>query len=201
MANNCRTASRSTLQERTIDTRVWTFFSRLCFVTGLACSAPAALDDAIQAEVERPELVSDAARDPYLAGFKITFDARFTNRSENPVDIPDRDRGPDGASWITVISVESQQQDGSWRFVVNPGVLMWKSDTKFVPCKSLRPKETAEVENVSNRFVIFRGPLAGLGPKPTVRFNLVLACRQQDGTLHSKSVDTDPFVLSIPSRP
>src|SRR2546426_477227 len=98
--------------------------SRLCFAATLACTLIAAtLDDDIQAELERPQLVLDSTRTTSLAGFTLLYDVRFTNRSENSADFPDRDMGSDRASWITLLSVQSQQANGSWNFVVNPGTL------------------------------------------------------------------------------
>jgi hypothetical protein len=130
------------------------------------------------------------------------FDARFTNQSKTPVDIPDLDASRGGVVGIELHGVESQQNDGSWRVVVPGGMLGWKIDTVFADCKSLGPNETAEVKRVSRPFVVFKSNLKGLeGPRATLRLYLVLPCKQRDGKVISKTVRTDPFVLSIPPLP
>lgn len=172
----------------------------LSFVAALIPTLSAATDDAVRVEVERPQLVVDdtITQSPNLAGFKLSFDARFTNLSKTPVDIPDLDELRGGVVGITLNGVESQQSDGSWRFVVPGGTLLWKGDTVFADCKSLRPNETAEMKGVSDQLAIYKSNLGGLGPKATLRLTLVLSCKQQDAL---KTVKTNPFVLSIPSLP
>jgi hypothetical protein len=170
----------------------------LCLLTTLAAWVPLSaspLDEAIQVEVQRAQIGLERET-PEFATFKLGFDLRLTNRSENPVSIPERESGPDGASWKTLLSMQSQQKDGSWKFLISPGQLVWKGDTKFVLCKSLRPKETLEIRNVSNIVGVFKTELAGLDPRPTVRIDFVLTCRQQDGQVLVKNVVTEPFVLT-----
>jgi hypothetical protein len=157
--------------------------------------------DAIQAEVQSPELVSNQTQTGPLASFTLSFDARLTNRSEDPVEIPEPNRVPDGTAWVALRWVQSQESDGAWKFVVGPGLLMWPSDAKFAPCKSLGPQETAEVKRVSQPLTTYKDVLAKLGPPPTVvRAGLGLVCKRQDGTLRSKTVTTEPFVLTLQAR-
>jgi hypothetical protein len=172
----------------------------LFFITALISPVSAATDDAVQVEVERPQFVVDnnITRSPTLAGFKLSFDARFTNQSKTPVDIPDLEELRDGVVGIMLHGVESQQSDGSWRLVVLGGMLAWKIDTVFADCKSLGPNETVEVKGFSRRLAVYRGNLAGLGPKATLRLTFVLSCKQRDML---RTVKTDPFVLSIPPLP
>jgi hypothetical protein len=174
-----------------------------CFVAALISTLSGATDDAVQVEVERPHLVLDnsVTQSPYLASFKLAFDARFANQSKTPVDIPDLDGLRGGAVGIGWNGLESQQGDGSWRTVVPGGTLLWKGDTVFADCKSLGPKEIAEAKGVSGPLAVYKSNLGGLGPKATVRLYLELSCKQRDGNLVIKTVKTSPFVLSIPALP
>jgi hypothetical protein len=157
-------------------------------------------DPAIQAVIQSPELASNEAPSVSRADFKLSFDARFTNRSEAAVEVPEPDRASGAVSWITLRWVESQEPDGRWRFVFGPGMLVWQADTPFAPCKSLGPKETLEVRRVSQPLLLHKDVFAKLGPEPTVRAGLVLTCKRQDGTLQSKTVMTAPFVLGVQAR-
>ena len=175
----------------------------LCFVVALISTLLGATDDAVQVEVERPQLVVDGSltQSPNLAGFKLSFDARFANESTTPVDIPDFDKLPGGAVGITLNGVESQQSDGSWRFVVPSGNLLWKGDTVFADCKSLGPNKAAEVKGDRHVLTVYKSTLARLGPRATVRFYIELSCKQRDGNVVLKAVKTGPFVLAIPPLP
>jgi len=164
----------------------------------------AATDDAVRVAVERPQLVVDntVTQSPNLAGFKLSFDARFTNQSKTPVDIPDLDKLRGGVVGIELHGAESQQSDGSWRVVVPAGMLAWKIDTVFADGKSLGPDETAELKGFSRPLVVFKSNLDGLpGTRATIRLYLELTCKQRDGKVISKTLRTDPFVLSIPPLP
>lgn len=135
----------------------------------------------------------------------MTYNVRFTNQSESPANIPDPDKGPDGAVWKAMLWAQSQRADGSWRYIINPGNLMWKGDTQFAPCKMLQPKETVEFKSLSGGFFIPRGELTGMGPKLTVRAYLGLVCIPQrgalleDGTLPTAGMETGPFSVSMPA--
>ena len=82
----------------------------------------------------------------------------------------------------------------------NGGDLIWKGGTVFPTCKSLNPKETLVVKGVSGPLVDSKSELGGLGPKATIRLYLILPCKRRDGMM-LKTVQTDPFVLSIPPLP
>jgi hypothetical protein len=136
-----------------------------------------------------------------LAVLRITLDVQITNVSKNPVDIPEPDKGPDGAYWFDLYSLQSQEADGSWSHVADNGDHMLPGSTQFVPCRSLRPGAVAEMKNVSSGVILYRKQRARLGAKPMVRVVLSLVCKQQNNQLHSVSVTTEPFVLSMPSQP
>jgi hypothetical protein len=166
----------------------------------LISSASAATDDGLRVEVEQPRLVPDTALDPN-ARLNLVFDARFTNRGDAPVEVPDRVWVGDVAG-ISTHGLDSQQSDGSWRTVEGGGDLMWKPDTVFPRCKLLNTKETFEVKGVSGPFVVFKSNLKGLaGTTATLRLHLLLPCKQRDGKPVLKTARTEPFVLSIPPQP
>lgn len=171
----------------------------LSLIAALISTLSAATDESVRVEVERPQLVVDNTftQSPNLVPFKLFFDARFTNQSKTPVDIPDLDELRGGVVGITWNGVESQQSDGSWRFLVPGGMLLWKGDTVFADCKSLGPKETAELKGASHRLTVDKSNLVGLGPKATLRLTFVLSCKHRD----LRTVQTSPFVLSIPPLP
>jgi hypothetical protein len=165
-------------------------------------SLSAATDDSVKVEVEQPRLGSYKVQSPTInAGLKLTFDARFTNQGDAPVEVPDRVWAGNVAG-ISTHGVESQQSDGSWRTVEGGGDLIWKGDTVFPRCKLLNPKETLDVKGVSGPFVVFKSNLDRLsGTTATIRLYLLLPCTQRNGKQVLKTVKTNPFVLSIPPLP
>jgi hypothetical protein len=175
----------------------------LYILAALISTVSGAADEAVQVELGRPQLVLDASltRSPYLVGFKLSFDARFANQSKTPVDIPDLDQLRGAVAGIGLNGLESQQSDGSWRFIVPGGMLAWKGDTVFADCRSLGPNETAEVKGASHPLAVYKSNLGGLGPKATLRLTLILSCKRRDGEVALKYVLTNPFVLSIPPLP
>jgi hypothetical protein len=173
-------------------------------IVALVSTASAATGESVRVEVGRPQLVVDntITQSPHLAGFKLSFDARFTNQSKTPVDIPDPDELRGGVVAIELHGAESQQSDGSWRVVVPGGTLAWKIDTVFADCKSLGPDETAELKEFSRPLVVFKSNLNGLlGTRATIRLYLEFTCQQREGKVLLKTVRTNPFVLSIPTLP
>jgi hypothetical protein len=171
----------------------------LCFVAALISTLSGTTNESVKVEVEQPRLDSYKVQSPTInAGLKLTFDARFTNQGDAPVEVPDRVWAGDVAG-ISTHGVESQQSDGSWRTVEGGGDLMWKGDTVFPRCKLLNPNETLEVKGISEPFVAFKSHLDGLwGTTATLRLSLLLPCTHRDGKQLLKVVKTNPFVLSIP---
>jgi len=172
--------------------------SCLRLIALLALLLPAAQgDDSIEAQVHQAQLVGDSEPTFGPVGFTLKYDVRFINRSEEPVSIPNPGTSPVSTSWITLQGLEYMQADGSWKFIVSP----FKADAKFSPCRTLPPKQAEEFRSMQDRLVLYDGQLPQLGQKPTVRAGLVLICRQQDGSLFSTSMRTDPFALLVPQRP
>jgi hypothetical protein len=171
----------------------------LIFVAAVIPTASEATDDTLKAKAEQPRVVADETAD-ILGRLKLVFDARFTNLGDAPVEIPDR-ISIRGVAGISENGVDSQQSDGSWRTVNNGGDVMWIGDIVFPLCKSLNPKETLVVKGVWGPLVDSESNLLSLSPRPTIRLYLVLPCKQRDGKVTSKTVRTDPFVVSIPPLP
>jgi hypothetical protein len=144
---------------------------RLLIFAGLACAAAAARpDQPIQAEVQHAQVAAPETTNapsfrvsfeggihavptdaPPLETFKLTLDVRFTNQSDQPIEIPDPDGGLDGVAWISMYTLQSQQADGTWKYLVPGGMLVWPGNTKFAMCKPLGPRETVTVKNVPGR--------------------------------------------------
>ncbi len=174
----------------------------LCLLATTTQSLPAMVDDQpIQVEASRPRLAAFDAGSSDVAGFELTIDLRLTNRSEEFTSIPDVRVDSNEATWITFDGVLSQRPDGTWGYVVNPGLPVYPENTRYASCTSLRPGATADFSGVKTRFAMLDKRRAGLGSKPNVRLNLVLLCRQPDGKVITKILATDPFVVSLPSRP
>ncbi len=176
----------------------------LFFIAALIPTLSSATDESVRVEVERPQLAVDntITQSPYLAGFKLSFDARFTNQSKTQVDIPNLDELRGGVVGIELHGAESQQSDGTWRVVVPGGTLAWKIDTVFADCKPLGPDETAGLKEFTRPLVVLKSNLNGLsGTRATIRLYLELTCKQREGKVVLKTVRTDPFVLSIPPLP
>ena len=162
-----------------------------------------AADDAVKVEIAQPHLALDntATSLPYVAHFKLSSDIQFTNQSKAAIEMPDLDNLRSAVVGITFDGVESQQIDGSWRFVVPPPNLVWKIETVFADCKPLGPGETAGIKGYSHTITIFRKNVGESGSKATIRLTRELSCTQRDGNVVLKPVTTIPFVLTIPALP
>jgi hypothetical protein len=60
---------------------------------------------------------------------------------------------------------------------------------------------TAEIENVPDGLVLLKKQLGDLGEEATVRFGLLVFCRQSDGKVVTTGVKTDAFTLRLPAVP
>lgn len=176
-------------------------FGSLCFVAGLISILSGAVDQTIQVEMKQPQVFLDnsVAPSPYLAYLKLSSDIQFTNQSKASIEIPDFGKLRNGVAGITFDGMEAQQDNGSWRFVVLPPNLVWKINTVFDDYRSLGPGETAEIKGYLLGLSVFKSNLGGLGSKATVRLTIELSCRQRDGKIVLKPVETRPFVLSMPA--
>lgn len=108
----------------------WIAVSRRCLVAGLACTLPAApLDDVIRGQIERSEVVADNPQTPGPLAFTLRYNVSFTNRAEDSRDIPDFESGPDRGASVILSGLQSQRPDGSWKYIVSPGMLAFLADT------------------------------------------------------------------------
>lgn len=166
----------------------------------LGTPAFAASEQTVQVELQQPQEVHYEPNIGDLAVLRMTWTVRVTNHSKTPVSVPEPEKGPEGAYWFDLYSLQSQEADGSWSYVADNGNHMLKGSTQFVPCRSLSPGAAVEVRNVSGGIILYRSQRARLGAKSTVRVVLSLVCKQQNSELHSESVITEPFVLSMPAQ-
>jgi hypothetical protein len=157
-------------------------------------------DQSIQAQVERAATTPYRTDDPDVAGFKLTLDIRLTNRSGGPLDLPKAGTVSDGTTRIAVLGLEAKRPDGSWSHVVQSS---WydTGTIKYESCGSLPPGGTVEFSDSPSGLVLLKKQLAGLGSDPTVRFSLMVFCRQPDGKVVTKTVTTDGVDLRLPARP
>jgi hypothetical protein len=97
-----------------------------------------------------------------------------------------------------VLGVQAKQPDGSWTHVVQSS---WydAGSIKYELCTSLPPGGAAEFANLPSGLFLLNTQLAGLGNEPTVRFNLMIFCRQPDGGVLTTTVTTGGFSLRLPT--
>lgn len=181
---------------------------RTVFVTGgmlilaaLSGAVPGfGAEQPIQAEVERAMATPYHADDADVAGFKLRFDIRLTNRSRGPLTLPKSGTDDGGTTRVAVLGFEAKQPDGSWAHVIQSS---WydTGTIKYESCGLLPPGGVAEFADLPSGLLLLNRQLAGLGNKPTVRFNLMIFCRQPDGKVVTRTVTTEGFSLRLPARP
>ncbi len=170
--------------------------NRLTFTVALAVVLPATgSDQAIHAEVQRALATPYSVGDPDVAGFKLRFDTRLTNRSTKPLDIPGSAKD-DGTVGIVVLGVQSKRPDETWRYVIQSSWID-AGNIKYEPCRAIRPGEAAGITGVASGLVLLKKQLADLGQEPTLRFNLTVFCQQTNGKVLATDVTTDPFTLRL----
>jgi len=156
-------------------------------------------DQPFQAEVERAAATPYHTDDPDVAGFKLRFSVRLTNRSGGALELPKSGTGDGATTRVAVLGLEAKRPDGSWSRVFQSS---WydTGSIKYESCASLPPGGSAEFLDLTSGLLLLDKQLAGLGNEPTVRFNLMMFCRQGDGKVVTKTVTTDGFALRLPAR-
>ena len=174
--------------------------SRILILAALSGAVPSlSSQQAVRVEVQHALATPYRADDPDVAAFKLKFDVRLTNRSGGPVDIPRSETGHGGTTRVAVLGVQAKRPDGRWTHVVQSS--WYDVDTiKYESCTSLPPGGAAEFANLPSGLLLLNTQLAGLGNEPTVRFNLMIFCRQPDGKVLTTTVTTDGFDLRLPPR-
>jgi len=175
--------------------------SRVLILAALAGAVPGfGSDQPIQAQVEHATATPYDTDDPDLAGFKLKLEVRLTNRSEVPLDLPKTGREIGGTTRVAVLNVEVKRPDGGWAYVVQSS---WydTGSIKYESCGSLPPGGVGEFSDLPSGFVILKRQLAGLGSGATVRFGLMILCREPGGKVVTKAVTTDGVELRLTARP
>ena len=102
-------------------------------------------DQPIQAEVEHAAATPYHTDDPDVAGFKLRFSVRLTNRSGGPLDLPKSGIGDGATTRVAVLGLEAKRPDGSWSRVFQSS---WydTGSIKYESCASLPLGGAAEFE-------------------------------------------------------
>lgn len=153
----------------------------------------------IRVEVQRVLVCPYRSDDPDLATFKLKLSVRLTNRSQEPVLVPTSGTGDRDATRVALLGVQARDATRAWAHIVQSS--WYDSGTvKYQACASLPPGAVAEFRNVSSGLVLMNAQLARLGSEPTVRFDLMILCRRQDGKVLSTSATTEEFKLPMHER-
>jgi len=180
---------------------------------GVVLSSAQSSGEPLRAEIRHAKATPYDIGDPDVAAFHLEFDIRLTNKSKRPIEIPKaapypstREPAPtatpikiddDENTQVVVIGVQAKQHDGTWADVVQSS--WYGSGTeKYEPCTSLPPDAAAELTNLKDGLVLLKEQLTRLGSEPTVRFTLMIFCRQANGKALSKTVRTEGFELRLP---
>ena len=162
-------------------------------VTGLRSDQP------IRAEVARAFVRQLQADDPDVAAFNLELDIRLANRSATGVDIPKPKVGDAETTRIVVLGVDSKQENGPWTSLIQSS---WYDvgNSKYDMCTRLPEGEAKEFKNVKSGLLLLRTQLRGLGQEPTIRLDLMVICRKQDGKVISERTTTEAFGLRLPAQ-
>lgn len=154
----------------------------------------------IRAQLIRVQATPHRVDAPDVASFNLKYDVRLANESKDPVKIPKIRSGDTGASRMVLLGIQGRRADGTWAHIVQSSYYDTGS-MMYAPCTTLAPGAEAEFPNLRGSLLLLKDQLAGLGSKPTVRFVLMMFCRQQDGEVVSATVTTDSLDLRLPSSP
>jgi hypothetical protein len=159
-------------------------------------------EQSIQAEVEVQGALASPYRidDPDVAGFRFKYGVRVTNRSGRSLNLPKSGAVDDGLERVTIISVEAKRPDGQWSDIIQ-GMYVAAVTTKYASCKALPSGSQAKIANLRDGFVLLKSQVAKLGNQPTLRFSLMMICRQADGKLAGTQVTTDGLSLRLNAQP
>ena len=173
--------------------RRWNTFDCFGLVATLAWGLSAApFDETIRAQIEKPVVVADSPQKPGIKGFTLRYNLRLVNGTEASIEIPDLDKRSDHS--LIFLSLQWQQADGSWEYIVPEGMVVFINPTHFAPCRPLGANQAQVFNNMASRFVLQGEQLPPMGSQITVRAALTLTCNQPP----SKTVITTPFALSLP---
>lgn len=157
-------------------------------------------DNNVRAKVGHIVATPYHTEDPEVAGFKLSFDVELANGSDKPIYLPRPVSGTHETTRVAVLSVESKQRNGVWKYVVQ-STWVDAGSIKYGTCRPLPSGGVVEIRDVPSGLLVLKKQLAELGDEPTVRFGLWIFCRQPGGKVLTTSVTTDALVLPLPGHP
>lgn len=179
--------------------------SRKVLVSALTCASillvPSRVlggDELIRAEIQKPQPTAYDPGDPDMAGYKIKFDLRLTNHSSQPVSIPKSEAAGSDDAKIVVLGVQAKQPDGKFAHIVRSSSY-GTGPPKYPPCTPLQPGKTVQISGVESGILLLRKQVDNLGEEPTIRFDLMMSCKEPDGQIPTKLVTTEEFRIRLPA--
>lgn len=154
----------------------------------------------IRADIQQALATAEISDDPDVAIYRLNLDVLLTNRSEKPINVPTGANDTSETTRIAVIGVQSRRQDGPWT-TVNQSSWYGTGSEKYDSCTSIPPAGTAALRGLPSGLVLLKKQLAALGSEPTMRFSLIIFCRQADGKVLTTFVPTEAFTLRLPAQP
>lgn len=172
---------------------------RLCLILFASAAPLLGSEQIVRVEIQRATATPYHPEYPDMAGFKLKFDLRLTNRSEKPLNAPEVAARGDQTTRIAVLGVQWRQSDGSWTNLVQS---TWVDDGRiqYQPCRSVASGGTVEIDDIASGLLLFKTQVVKLGQDPILRFNVTMFCRQSDGTVVSQNATTDALSIHLPTQ-
>jgi hypothetical protein len=161
-------------------------------------SAAAASDAPLDSRAQRAAAVLSESTNEAVTVYEIRFGLRLSNRSEKTVSIPTLPVGMTGATTGFVLSVQSQQADGRWKYL-NQASFYGTEATRYADCSPLAPGATAGINDLVHVLPLLRARAQELGTEPILRLGVMVFCRKPDGTVLNLTTTTEPFQLHLPT--
>ncbi len=175
--------------------------SRILFLAAALFARPSiaiAADPPPESQVQHAVAAISKSDDPDVVTiYQLSFDLRLTNRSETTINVPVSTAGPAELVTYEVHGVQSQQADGSWKYLIQSSFYGTET-TKYADCSSIAPGATAEIKDLSNALVLLKRRAQELGKEATLRLDIWFFCRKPDGTVPYNSTTTAPFHVHLP---
>jgi hypothetical protein len=163
-------------------------------------SPATAAEETIRVDVERVLAKPVRSQNPDVAKYGLQFDLRLTNGSQKSVNVPALDTADGETTRIFLLDVQSKLPDGPWTNVIQSSWYGLGTE-KYDLCKPLVPAATTEIGGLTSQLLLLKKQLASLGGASTVRFYVMMFCRQSDGKVVTTTLPTEGFSLRLPTPP
>ena len=130
--------------------------------------------------------------------FKIRFDLEVKNQSDKLISVPARSGDSDNVVTGFVLAVQRQMEDGSWKYL-SQAPYYGSSETKYADCSSLRPGQTTEINSLIHVLPLAQMRARELGSEPTLRVDVMIFCKESDGTIVNVTTRSAPFSSRLPT--